>query len=414
MSAPRIGCRGRNRESFVNGTPLRFGVFIPPQHPLRENPTLLFERDLAVVSLCDRLGFEEAWIGEHHSGGYETIAAPELVIAVAAERTKTIRLGTGVRSLPYAHPFMVADTIVQLDHMTRGRVMFGIGPGALPMDAIQLGVDPSRTREMMVEALEVIIPLLAGETVSAETDWFTLRDARLQIEPLTRPRMEIAVTSVRSPAGAMLAGRFGLGTLSLGGASDDALEKYAEHGRICQETAAKHGQTVDPARHRIAVPVHIAETRERAIADMGFGFEKWADYASDVLPFSPLGAVSDNRLEFVMETRRAIIGTPDDAIAAIEAIRAGSGGMGAFLIMEQNWADWAAADRSYEMFARYVIPHFRRQFRARQRSYDASKARHASYVVAARQGVANAQERYREQQEATVARNTGTAGKASS
>jgi limonene 1,2-monooxygenase len=280
--------------------------------------------------------------------------------------------------------------------------MFGIGPGALPMDAIQLGLDPSRTREMMVEALEVIIPLLAGETVTAETDWFTLRNAKLQIEPLTRPRMEIAVTSVRSPAGAMLAGRFGLGTLSLGGASDDALAKYAEHGRICQETAAKHGQTVDPAQHRIAVPVHIAETRERAIADVGFGFEAWADYARDVLPFSPIGSVSENRLGFVMETRRAIVGTPDDAIEAIEAIQAGSGGMGAFLIMEQNWADWSAANRSYEMFARYVIPHFRRQFSARRHSYDVSRARHADYVVAARQGVANAQERYREQREAAA------------
>ncbi len=386
----------------MDSTQLRFGVFIPPQHPLKENPTLLFERDLDVVSMCDRLGYEEAWIGEHHSGGYETIAAPELVIAVAAERTKNIRLGTGVRSLPYAHPFTVADTIVQLDHMTRGRVMFGIGPGALPVDAMQLGLDPARSREMMVEALEVIIPLLEGETVSAETDWFRLCNAKLQIAPLTRPRMEIAVTSVRSPAGAMLAGRFGLGTLSLGGASDDALAKYAEHARICRETATKHGRTVHPWQHRIAVPVHIAETRDKAIADVGFGFERWVDYARDVLPFSPLGAVSENRLGFVMDTRRAIVGTPDDAIAAIEAIQRGSGGMGAFLIMEQNWADWAAANRSYEMFARYVIPHFRNQFAARRESYETSRTQKAAYVVAAQRGVANAEARYREQFGETV------------
>jgi limonene 1,2-monooxygenase len=383
----------------VTDTTLRFGVFIPPQHPLGENPTLLFERDLAVVSMCDRLGFDEAWIGEHHSGGWETIAAPEIVIAVAAERTKHIRLGTGVRSLPYAHPFNVADTIVQLDHMTRGRVMFGIGPGALPMDAMQLGIDPTRTREMMEEALEVIIPLLEGKRVSAETDWFTLRDAKLQIEPFSKPRIEMAVTSVRSPAGAMLAGRFGLGMLSLGGASDDALARYGEHARICRELADRHGQTVGSHQFRIAIPVHLAETRDRAIADLAFGFDQWVDYARDVLPFSPVPREVADPLRFVMETRRAIIGTPDDAIRAIEDILAGAGGMGAFLIMEQDWADWSATDRSYEMFARYVVPHFRGQFAARQTSYDVSKAQHASYVVAAQKGVANAQDSYARQRQ---------------
>lgn len=378
----------------MTSDPLRFGVFVPPQHPLGENPTLLFERDLDVVTLCDRLGFEEAWIGEHHSGGYETIAAPELIIAVAAERTRHIRLGTGVRSLPYCHPFAVADTMVQLDHMTRGRAMFGVGPGALPMDAIQLGIDASRTRQMMEEALEVIVALLDGERVSAETEWFTLRDAKLQIEPYTKPRMEMAVTTVRSPAGAMLAGRFGLGMLSLGGGSDDALAAYAENWRICEETAAKHARTVDRRQLRIAIPVHLAETRDRAIDDIRFGFDGWVGYAREVLPFSPVPHDVADPLGFVMETRRGLIGTPDDAIRAIEDIQAGCGGFGAFLIMEQDWADWSASNRSYEMFARYVIPHFKGQFAARKESYDDSKARHASYLVSAQKGVADAQDRY--------------------
>ncbi|MEK9647244.1 MAG: LLM class flavin-dependent oxidoreductase, partial [Alphaproteobacteria bacterium] len=155
---------------------LRFGVFVPPQHPLTENPTLLFDRDLDVVTLCDKLGFDEAWIGEHYSGGVETIASPEVMIAVAAERTKHIRLGTGVRSLPYTHPFSVANSLVQLDHMTRGRVMLGVGPGALPIDAMQLGIDPTRTREMMEKSLEAIVRLLAGERVTMKTDWFELCD----------------------------------------------------------------------------------------------------------------------------------------------------------------------------------------------------------------------------------------------
>ena len=119
---------------------LRFGAFIAPFHPIDENPTLAIQRDLELVELLDQLGYDEAWIGEHHSAAYELIASPEVFIAAAAERTKHIRLGTGVKSLPYHHPFVVAETMAQLDHMTRGRVMFGAGPGALPSDARMFGM----------------------------------------------------------------------------------------------------------------------------------------------------------------------------------------------------------------------------------------------------------------------------------
>src|SRR5688572_12085582 len=97
--------------------PLRAGVFLAPFHPVDEDPTLAIQRDLALMEHLDALGFDEAWIGEHHSAGYEIIASPELFIAAAAERTRRIRLGTGVISLPYHNPLMVADRIIQLDHM---------------------------------------------------------------------------------------------------------------------------------------------------------------------------------------------------------------------------------------------------------------------------------------------------------
>ena len=130
---------------------LRHGIFMAPFHKMDENPTLLFQQDMQLVEILDGLGFHEAWIGEHHSAGMETISSPELFIAAVAERTKNIRLGTGVISLPYHNPLMVADRIVQLDHMTRGRVMFGAGPGLLASDALMLGIDPSAQRDRMAE-----------------------------------------------------------------------------------------------------------------------------------------------------------------------------------------------------------------------------------------------------------------------
>src|SRR5256885_15694558 len=161
--------------------PLKFGIFLAPFHPVGQNPTLALERDLELIQRLDALGFDEAWIGEHHSAGYEIIASPELFMAVAAERTRNIKLGTGVSSLPYHHPLILADRMVLLDHLTRGRFMFGVGPGALPSDAYMMGIDPMDQRRRMEESLEAMLQLFRGETVTMETDWFTLKDARLQL-----------------------------------------------------------------------------------------------------------------------------------------------------------------------------------------------------------------------------------------
>ena len=120
---------------------MKFGIFMAPFHWQNENPTVAYERDFELIEWLDYLDFDEAWIGEHHSAGWETIASPELFMAAAAERTKHIKLGTGVVSLPYHHPLMVANRMVQLDHMTRGRTMLGVGPGALSTDAYMLGID---------------------------------------------------------------------------------------------------------------------------------------------------------------------------------------------------------------------------------------------------------------------------------
>src|SRR5690554_4718226 len=186
---------------------LRSGIFLAPFHPVDEDPTLAIRRDIELIEWLDKIGFEEAWIGEHHSAGYEIISSPELFIAAAAERTRRIRLGTGVVSLPYHNPMMVADRIIQLDHMTRGRVMFGAGPGLLPSDAFMLGIHPSQQRDRMAEALDVILRLMAGETVTEKTEWYTLVNARCQLLPYTKPRPEVCVASTVTPSGGRLAGK---------------------------------------------------------------------------------------------------------------------------------------------------------------------------------------------------------------
>ncbi|HEX4713014.1 LLM class flavin-dependent oxidoreductase [Phenylobacterium sp.] len=336
---------------------LRFGAFIAPFHPLEENPTLAIQRDLELVEWMEQLGFDEAWIGEHHSAAYELIASPEVFIAAAAERTKHIRLGTGVSSLPYHHPLMLADRINQLDHMTRGRVMFGAGPGALVSDAFMMGIPVAKQRDRMDEALGVIVRLLQGEDVTHKSDWFELDKARLQMTPYSRPRVEIAVASQVSPTGARAAGQHGLGLLSLGATSTAGFNALASNWAIATEQAAEHGQTMDRNAWRLVGPMHIAETREQAMEDIRFGLEKWIFYFREIanLPIVPEG---DDPIKAMVESGMAVVGTPDDAIARIQQLVDESGGFGAFLLMAHNWANWSATKHSYELMARYVFPAF--------------------------------------------------------
>lgn len=375
---------------------LRFGVFLGPHHALKENPTLALERDLQLVELLDDLDYDEVWIGEHHSGGFEIIAAPEIFLAAAAQRTKRIKLGTGVKTVSFSHPMIVADQLVQLDHMTRGRVMFGAGPGALPTDAYQMGINPSDQRRRMTEALDAIVPLIEGKTVSMETDWFTLNNAKLHLRSYSNPRMEMAVTSVRSPAGALCAGKYGAGLLVLGGISDKALAAQAENWRICEETAEAHNQTVERHQWRITVMTHLADTKEQAFKDMEFGLQDWVDYSHHVLPASPFPTDQADPLKWGMESKLLIVGTPDDAIAEIERAQEKAGGFGTFLFFGHNFVPWEAAKHSYELAARYIFPHFKNTNIPRQESYNAARIGHDKLKTDFMQAVDKASGAYNE------------------
>jgi limonene 1,2-monooxygenase len=360
--------------------PLRFGIFMAPFHPVGQNPTLALERDLELIVRLDELGYDEAWIGEHHSAAYELIASPEVFIAAAAERTRHIRLGTGVASLPYHNPFILADRMVQLDHMTRGRVMFGVGPGALVHDAVKIGVRAADQRRMMHESLDVIVRLLRGETVTERTDWFDLNGARLQLPCFTRPMMEMAVAASRSPTGALASGRHGIGMLSIGGTSPDAMVHHVKNWGIYEEQAREHGKVADRANWRLVTLFHVAETREKARENVRFGLEKFAQYFRDVATFPIVPAGIGDAYEYLLDNKAACIGTPDDAIAYIETLYQGSGGFGVITELAHNWADWEATKRHYELMARYVHPHFQNSRESRRDSYAHARDHHAEFA----------------------------------
>ena len=359
---------------------LRSGIFLAPFHDMRENPILALERDMELLQHLDALNYHEAWIGEHHSGGYEIINSPELFIAAAAERTRHIRLGTGVVSLPYHNPFIAADRMVQLDYQTRGRAMFGVGPGSLVHDAFKIGVKPADQRRMMNESLDVIMDLFAGKSVTRKSDWFDLSDAALQLPCYSRPRMEMAVAAARSPAGALAAGRHGIGMLSLGGTSDDALAHHRANWGLYEDTCRANGHVPDRASWRLTTLIHVAETREKARENVKWGLDKFCDYFRDVATFPIVPQEITDRYQWMLDSGAACIGTPDDAIAFIERLIKGSGGFGVIMELAHDWADFAETKRHYELMARYVHPHFQGSREWRTESYNFARDHHAEFT----------------------------------
>jgi len=341
---------------------LKFGIFMAPFHPLGENPTLSLERDLELIQWLDHLGYDEAWVGEHHSAGWEIIASPEVFIAAAAERTKHIRLGTGVVSLPYHHPLMVADRMVLLDHLTRGRVMLGVGPGALTSDALMLGIEPNTQRPRMDEALAIIIRLFTEtEPITYEGEWFTLRNARLQLRPYTQPHMPIAVAAVQSPAGMVAAGKYGASVLTFalprGETAETALRDF---WAIAEKTAAEHGRSMDRSEWRIVVHVHLSETREQAVAEAKAGAAHYQrEYFERTLGHDvSVEGEYDAVLPGMVERGLWCVGTPDDLVAMIHRLDQRSGGFGGLMVQATEWVPREKVLHSYELLARYVMPRF--------------------------------------------------------
>jgi limonene 1,2-monooxygenase len=346
---------------------MRFGIFMAPFHPPGENPTLLLEGDLALIEHLDRLGYDEAWIGEHHSAGSEIIAAPEIFIATAAARTRSIRLGTGVISASYHNPLWVAERAVLLDHLLRGRFMLGLGPGALPSDAAMIGLDMPTTRDLLEDATDVIVRLLhRGETVSLRNDRWTLEEARLHLAPYSE--IEIAIAAVASPSGARLAGRYGVSLLSIGATMAAGFDVLGLHWDVMEERAAHYGTSVDRDGWRLVGPMHLAPTREEAFADVAHGIVPWFNYFQKTAAFPQMsvgdGTNVDEYIEFVNASGLGVIGTPEEACAQIERLQTQSGGgFGAYLQLAHDWAAPDRKWRSYELFARKVMPEFQGQAR---------------------------------------------------
>ncbi len=378
---------------------LRFGIFLAPFHKPGINPTLALESDLELIRWLDRCGYDEAWLGEHHSAGTEISASPEIMIAIASERTRHIKLGTGVVSVSYHNPLWVAERIVQLDHLTRGRVMLGMGPGSLPTDGTMIGLSQSQTRELLEQGLDVIMRLLTTEEpVTLRNERWDLRDARLHLRPYSNPLFDVGVAAVASPTGAKLAGRHGIGMLSVGATTAAGFDALALHWNVLETEARAYGKSVDRSKWRLVGPMHIAETAEQACRDVEFGIAHWFDYFQAVAAFPQMavqGASVAEMIAFINETGLGVIGTPAMAVAQIERLWAQSnGGFGCYMLLGQNWANREATLHSVELIAREVMPRFQGHARATLQAAERARALRPDLAATHARAVDAARERY--------------------
>ncbi|KMW58317.1 Limonene 1,2-monooxygenase [Candidatus Rhodobacter oscarellae] len=377
---------------------MNFGIFMAPFHAPGHNPTISLDDDLELLQHLDKLGYDEAWIGEHHSAGSEIIASPEIFIMAAAERTQRIRLGTGVVSMPYHNPLWTVERMVLLDHLTRGRVMFGMGPGALPTDASMLGLEPQQMRPLFEEYIDIAYRLLTSDApINYESDRLTLKDARLHLRPYSEPLFDLAVAAVASPSGAKLAGRYGAGLLSLGATVAVGMDVLAHHWTIQEQAAKEHGQVADRAKWRLVGLMHLAETEEQAREDVKYGMTQWFRYFQNVAAFPQMaveGGNLDEMIDFV-NGGLGVVGTPEMMVKQIEELlEQSNGGFGAYLTLAHNWANKGATQKSFELFAREVMPHFQSSGMGLQAAADRAQKNRAGLAEKQLKAVEEATQRY--------------------
>ena len=358
---------------------MKFGFFTMPEHPPRENWTLSYDRDIAGIVEAERLGFHEYWIGEHHTGGYENVPVPEYMIAKASAVTHRIRLGTGVINLPYQDPFMVAERMAFLDHLTHGRLEYGFGGGGLPTDKALFGLEPAEASPRTNEALEIIWQLLTSDDpVTYEGVYWKYENRQLQVGPYQDvPPFAIAgLTGVHNYA---KCGERGWKPLSVhfaptdNGTYTDAPDLKAMAAAMLQAGASAG---IDPAvtrdNWRIVREVYVTDDRDQALRDIREGVKLSYDYLFGL----GLGALmkigdgmtdADLTLDWMVDNIPWIIGSPEDCVRQIKELEEEVGGFGTLLINCRDWVTTDKWNRSLELFARYVMPQFTRRERLARR-----------------------------------------------
>jgi alkanesulfonate monooxygenase SsuD/methylene tetrahydromethanopterin reductase-like flavin-dependent oxidoreductase (luciferase family) len=359
---------------------LKLGLFMMPIHPPERAHSDAYELDIETLVAADRLGYDEAWVGEHFTSRWENIPAPDLILAAALQRTQRIRLGTGVACLPNHNPVVLAHRIAQLDQMARGRLNFGIGSGGFPGDfqLFQLDVASGEHRTLTREIIDLTLAIWQaaragdGATLVSETDrWrFSLPDRTdwgmgVHLAPYQDPHPPIAVAGLSANSETLvLAGERGWIPMSINLVPVPTL---LSHWSAVQAGGAKTGRSPNRGEWRIARDIYVAETTEQARREARAGaqaqvFERYflplLKYAKQLFLFKSDQTMPDDdiTIDWLMDNIW-LVGSPDDVARRIRELHAAVGGFGTVLQLIYDWGDGEACNRrNMGLLANEVMP----------------------------------------------------------
>ncbi len=358
---------------------MRLGYFTMPLHPPNTDPTQTLADDLEQIVTLDRLGYVEAWIGEHFTSVWEDIPCPDLFIAYALARTENIVLGTGVSCLPNHHPVMLAHRIAQLDHLARGRFYWGIGAGSLADDFRLFDVDNEHQehRQLTREILDTVLTLWNDPRpgVYEHRRWrFTVPEPRddngprLHLKPYQRPHPPISVAGL-SPRSDMLtlAGERGWIPMSINLVPVSTL---VSHWQTYAESAQRAGRVPDRKTWRIARDVYVGATQEEARREALEG-TLGRDSRDYFLPGLARGkmlnmlkadlAMPDDAvtLQYLLDYIW-VVGDVEEVTRRLHQIYEEVGGFGTLLVMGHEWTPREKWLRSMQLMANEVMPGLRK------------------------------------------------------
>jgi limonene 1,2-monooxygenase len=313
---------------------------------------------------------------------------------MAAAKTKRMTLGTGVINLPYHHPFHVAERMAFLDHLTRGRLVMGVGPGVLATDLMLFGLSVDQVRPMSNESLDIIIKLLEADgPITYEGKYWQLRDMEVQVKSYQQPRLPIAMASSGSTNSLQQAGTYGLPVWSLVNSAIAGAIPLSQQWGVVEEAAREAGRRVDRKDWRLTHYIHVGETRAQAMEDISDGILQSVSYnfgngSQGQFQDYPGQPFEDVTAEQVVRNRGWIVGDPEEVISQLRDLFDEAGGAGGLLITINEWAPIDKMYRSLELFARYVMPALQGTSASIQRAWEKTQRWNADGVIAGyRQGM---------------------------
>ena len=354
---------------------MRYGYFMMPMHLPGSDPGVTLQTDLAQVDRLDELGFDEAWIGEHFTAEWENIPAPDIFIGAALQRTRRIKLGTGVTCLPNHNPFQLAHRIAMLDHLAQGRFFWGIGSGGFPGDFEVAGIDPRSglQRQVAIDTVDAVLALWDDPRPGTYTQhsWtFNIPspDPRIRkhvyLKPFQQPHPPIAVAGVTEKSETLgLAGERGWIPMSINFVTPRVLRS---HWQSVSDGAARTGQVANRDEWRICRAVHVAATDAQARREAIHG-AIGRDYQQYFLPLlSQTRGLGGLKMDEAMADAEItldylcdhvwLVGSPETVAGKIRDLHQQVGGFGGLLIGATDWQDPSVWDRSITLFAQQVVP----------------------------------------------------------